>query len=139
MSIVLDAMGGDFAPQATIDGATKAAELGINIHLVGLGALSPLCRNHDHINIVNATDVVGMMTPGCHKTAQGQLIVVGVKLAKELGIPFVSAGNTGACMAAALFTFGRLPGIKRHRYRFPSNFWRRVRHFRCWCERRLLC
>ncbi|MCJ8345760.1 phosphate acyltransferase, partial [bacterium] len=40
-------------------------------------------------------------------------IGVGVRLAKELEIPFVSAGNTGACMAAALFTFGRISGIKR--------------------------
>ena len=35
MAIVLDAMGGDFAPQATVEGAIKAAELGIKIHLVG--------------------------------------------------------------------------------------------------------
>lgn len=116
MSIVLDAMGGDFAPQATIDGAIKAAELGINIHLVGPEErLSPLCRKHAHINIVHATDVVGMSDSpsGVIRRRKDSSIVVGVKLAKELGIPFVSAGNTGACMAAALFTFGRLPGIKR--------------------------
>ena len=90
MSIVLDAMGGDFAPQATIDGATKAAELGINIHLVGPEErLSPLCRNHGHINIVNATDVVGMSDSpsGVIRRRKDSSIVVGVKLAKELGIP----------------------------------------------------
>jgi len=116
MAIVLDAMGGDFAPQATVEGAIKAAELGIKIHLVGPEErLSSLCGINPHIDIVNATDVVGMSDSpsGVIRRRKDSSIVVGVKLAKELGIPFVSAGNTGACMAAALFTFGRLPGIKR--------------------------
>ena len=116
MAIVLDAMGGDFAPHATIDGALKAAELGIKIHLVGpQDQLSSLCVKNSNIEIVHAADVVGMSDSpaGVIRKRKDSSIVVGLKLAKELGIPFVSAGNTGACMAAALFIFGRLPGIKR--------------------------
>lgn len=116
MAIVLDAMGGDFAPQATVDGALKAAEMGIKVHLVGpKDQLSNLCAKSSNIEIVHASDVVGMSDSpaGVIRKRKDSSIVVGVKLAKELGIPFVSAGNTGACMAAALFIFGRLPGIKR--------------------------
>lgn len=116
MSIVLDAMGGDFAPQAAVEGALKAAKEGIRIHLVGpREVLDPLCAQEANIEVVHAPDVVTMSDAPSEvvRKRRDSSIFVGVKLAKELEIPFVSAGNTGACMAAALFVFGRIPGIKR--------------------------
>ena len=116
MAIVLDAMGGDFAPKAAVEGALVAAKSGIKIYLVGPeNILGAQCSSEPNIEVVHASDVVTMSDSPAEviRKRRDSSIVVGVKLAKELGIPFVSAGNTGACMAAALFIFGRLPGIKR--------------------------
>ena len=116
MAIVLDAMGGDFAPKASVEGALVAARSGIKIYLVGpKDILGPQCSSEPNIEVVHASDVVTMSDSPAEviRKRRDSSIVVGVKLAKELNIPFVSAGNTGACMAAALFIFGRLPGIKR--------------------------
>jgi len=116
MAIVLDAMGGDFAPKAAVEGALVAARSGNKIYLVGPeNILGAQCSSEPNIKVVHASDVVTMSDSPAEviRKRRDSSIVVGVKLAKELNIPFVSAGNTGACMAAALFIFGRLPGIKR--------------------------
>ena len=117
MSVVLDAMGGDFAPSAIVEGAILAARSGIKVYLVGTKeALSPLESNPEPgIDLVYATEVVGMAESPADALRKklDSSIAVGVRLAKEKQVPFVSAGNTGACMAAALFVFGRIPGIKR--------------------------
>lgn len=117
MAIVLDAMGGDFAPKEIVEGARLAAQGGIEIHLTG-----PLEVLHQHglkdvpnLHLVDAPEIVNMSESPAEalRKKPNSSISVGVRLAKEKGIPFVSAGNTGACMAAALFLFGRLPGIRR--------------------------
>ncbi|PCJ20563.1 MAG: phosphate acyltransferase PlsX [Candidatus Cloacimonadota bacterium] len=116
MAVVLDAMGGDKAPHLIVEGAIQAADLGMKIHLVGISEkIEPLAKSHKNISIVHASDVVGMCDSPSSvlRKKKESSIAVGVRLAKELKIPFVSAGNTGACMAAALFTFGRISGIKR--------------------------
>lgn len=116
MAIVLDAMGGDHAPNLIVEGALQAADQGIEIHLVGVKEeIEPLVKNHKNITIVHADETVSMCdSPSTVlRKKKNSSIGIGVGLAKELEIPFVSAGNTGACMAAALFTFGRISGIKR--------------------------
>jgi len=116
MAIVLDAMGGDFAPKSIVEGAIKAAGAGIQVYLVGTReALSGVENQVPGLTVVYASEVVGMAESPADalRRKQDSSIVVGVRLAKEKAIPFVSAGNTGACMATALFTFGRIPGVKR--------------------------
>ncbi|MBW7874794.1 MAG: phosphate acyltransferase PlsX [Candidatus Cloacimonetes bacterium] len=117
MAVVLDAMGGDFAPSAIVEGAILAARSGIKVYLVGTReALSPLeSKPETGIELVYASEVVGMAESPAEALRKkiDSSIAVGVRLAKEKQVPFVSAGNTGACMAAALFVFGRIPGIKR--------------------------
>ncbi len=117
MAIVLDAMGGDFAPKEIVEGARLAAREGIEIYLTG-----PLDVFHQHglkgvpnLYLVDAPEIVSMSEAPAEalRKKPKSSISVGVRLAKEKGLPFVSAGNTGACMAAALFLFGRLPGIRR--------------------------
>jgi glycerol-3-phosphate acyltransferase PlsX len=116
MAIVLDAMGGDHAPEAVVLGAMEAASDGIEIVLVGQTVeIEKYLKPHPNIEVVHADEVVTM----CDSPAEAfrkktnSSIAIGLKIAKERQLPFVSAGNTGACMAGALFSFGRISGIKR--------------------------
>lgn len=122
MKIVVDAMGGDHAPSEIVHGAIQAArEWGMGIILVGdQGMIEQCLLNHDHkgldIEVVHTTQVIEMGEhPGnAVRRKKDSSIVVGVKLVKEgRGAAFVSAGNTGACMAASLFGLGRIKGIDR--------------------------
>lgn len=118
MAIVVDAMGGDFAPTEVVQGAGLAApELDQDLILVGRQAeIEKVGVSHPRIRIHHTDDVVEM---GEHpaqalKKKPKNSISVGMQLARETpGSAFVSAGSTGACMAAALFVMKRLPGVER--------------------------
>lgn len=124
LKIALDAMGGDHAPAVVIDGAVMAARefgpSGVDIVLVGREAdiQRELARHQTQglpISTVNATQVVEMDE---HTMAvrekKGSSMVVGVRMVKDgQAAAFVSAGNSGAIMAAALFGLGRIRGIDR--------------------------
>lgn len=122
MKIALDAMGGDHAPAEIIKGALKASQLydDIGIILVGREAdiKSELGDNYnkDKIQIHNAEEVITMADSPSRaiRKKKDSSIVKGITLVKEKKADgFVSAGNTGAVMAAGLFGLGRLKGIKR--------------------------
>jgi glycerol-3-phosphate acyltransferase PlsX len=117
MAVVLDAMGGDYAPHEVVQGALKAAkEDGLEIILTGpQSVLEPLCAGVSNISVVDAPEIIEMAESPAEafRRKPDSSVVRGLKIAKERGIPFVSAGNTGACMAGAMFVFGRLPGVKR--------------------------
>jgi glycerol-3-phosphate acyltransferase PlsX len=119
--IALDAYGGDFAPTQVVAGARAAARPDVEILLVGpragletalgaAGAASP------HIRIVDATEVIGMDEHPAQavRSKKDSSIVVGIReVADGRADAFVSAGNSGAIMAAALFGFKRIEGISR--------------------------
>jgi len=122
--VAVDAMGGDHAPGVVVDGCVDAArELGdeVTILLVGRAdAIRPLLEAHDTdglgIQLIDAPDVIGMAeSPSTAlKSKPHSSIHVGLHLQKEgVADAFVSAGNTGAVMAAAAFVLGRLPGVSR--------------------------
>jgi len=123
INIIVDAMGGDNAPEAIIDGCIEAINMqdGFNITLVGKSeiiqnVLDKKDFNKDRIKIVNATEVIeGSDTPTkAIRTKKDSSMVVGLKLLKEKkGDAFVSAGNTGALMTGALLLVGRIKGIDR--------------------------
>ncbi len=122
--IAVDAMGGDFAPKAVVEGAVMASsELpeGYQIVLVGrkdamLEVLRTLSYKAGSIEMVDASEVIEM---GEHPTrAFGQKpnssIGVGFKLLKEGSVSaFCSAGNTGAMMVGSLFTLKTVGNIQR--------------------------
>ena len=124
MKIILDAMGGDFAPEAPVMGAIDAAKAyGAEIVLVGRGEeiLQVLKKNGienlpEGIEIAHAEDVVDMHDdPGSviHKR-KGSSMVVGTKmLAEGKGDAFVSAGSTGALLTCATLIAKRVKGIRR--------------------------
>jgi glycerol-3-phosphate acyltransferase PlsX len=123
MKIAVDAMGGDHAPQAVIEGAVMATkECGVEITLVGLCDLveTELSRHEGWkelpIEVVHAQDVVEMHEAPS-KVLRGKKkssIKIGLDLVKDgLASAFVSAGNTGAVLAFATFTLRLLKGVDR--------------------------
>jgi phosphate acyltransferase len=131
--IALDAMGGDFAPQATVAGALLAlSELDSahSIQLVGrtaviteqLGLLledaqfSALREQRERIVIIDAPDVIEMTDkPGAAVRGKpNSSMIIGLKLQAEgQSDAFVSAGNTGAQMAASMVVLKLHAGLKR--------------------------
>ncbi len=120
--IALDAMGGDNAPADIVKGAVLAArDLSLRVALVGRpdaidAELARLGERPDSITVVPASEVIEMD----EQPAQGarhkkdSSIVVGLRLLKQgRADAFVSAGNTGAVMAAAIMYLGRIRGIER--------------------------
>nr|WP_157627863.1 phosphate acyltransferase PlsX [Thermodesulfatator autotrophicus] len=119
--VALDAMGGDFAPQATIEGALWAVkefpELGV--YLVGKPEiLSPLLKkkSHKRLKIIPASQIVGMdespieaLRNKPDSSIRKAFELVKAREAKAI----VSAGNSGAVLVTALFVLGRLKGVSR--------------------------
>jgi len=123
MKIIVDAMGGDYAPRVVIEGAIAAAKeySGIEIGLVGNEEkikflLAKYGYKGENISIHLASEVIGMSEPAATsiRKKRDSSIVVGLNLVKEgLGDAFFSAGNTGAVVCAATLDLGLLPGIER--------------------------
>ena len=122
MKIVVDAMGGDYAPEVVIEGAVAAVkEYNIDVLLVGDEArikslLKKARYTGSNIFVHSAQEVIGMSEPAAAsiRRKRNSSIVVGINLVKEeAGNAFVSAGNTGAVVCAATLGLGLLPGIER--------------------------
>ena len=124
MKIILDAMGGDHAPEAPVLGAFEAAKLyGAQITLVGRGeGILEVMRQHgiadlpNGVDIANADDVVDMHDdPGSviHKRKNSSMVVGLKMLADGQGDAFVSAGSTGALLTGATLLVKRVKGIRR--------------------------
>lgn len=120
--LTLDAMGGDHAPSVVIEGAVLAArEFDVEVVLVGREeAIRHELAKHDTTGLrlpaVHAEEVVGMEehAAGTFRQKRQSSIAVGVNLVREgQAAGFVSAGNSGAVMASALFGLGRIAGVER--------------------------
>ena len=122
MKILIDGMGGDYAPQEIVKGAVKAAA-DIDETLVILGPEDQIreqldaCRwNGKNIEIVNATEVIGNdETPAMAvRRKKDSTIVKGMNMIKNgEGDVLISGGSTGALLSAGLVVLGRLKGIRR--------------------------
>ena len=124
MKIILDAMGGDHAPEAPVLGAIDAAKaFGSQITLVGRGeAILDVMRKAgidtlpEGMEIANAEDVVDMHDdPGSviHKRKNSSMVIGLKMLADGQGDAFVSAGSTGALLTGATLIVKRVKGIRR--------------------------
>ena len=124
MKIILDAMGGDNAPEAAVLGALDAAKaFGAEITLVGRGeAILEVMRKHniadlpEGVEIANADDVVDMHDDpmAVVRSRKNSSMIVGLKmLADGMGDAFVSAGSTGALLTGATLVVKRVKGIRR--------------------------
>ena len=122
MSIAVDAMGGDNAPQVNVDGAVAAArEFGIATLLVGRTAeLTPLLIDSGYrggdIHIVDAPEVVTMdehPVAALRKKRNSSIRVAANCVRDGRAEGLVSAGNTGAAMVAAKMVIGTIEGVDR--------------------------
>jgi phosphate acyltransferase len=119
--IAVDAMGGDHAPAEIVSGAIKAQqELNVDVILVGdPGEIAACLRQHPNapaIEVVSSEGLIEMSEdplPALRRKPKAS-INVAMSLVKEgKADAVVSAGHSGAAMAAALLRLGRLPGIER--------------------------
>jgi phosphate acyltransferase len=116
--IALDAMGGDHAPSETVAGAVEAARRGVDVVLVGHheSLEVELSKLDTRLAIVDAADVIGMGDdPGraLREKPQASINVAARLVAEGSADGFVSAGSTGAAMAAAAIVIGRIKGVSR--------------------------
>ena len=119
MKVALDAMGGENAPAAVVQGAIAAArQHDVKVVLVGQRSAieAELAKNNYELEIADASESIGLgeNPREALRNKRDSSIVVGLTLVKEgRADAFVSAGNTGAIMAAASFILKRIKGVER--------------------------
>ncbi|KYC36220.1 phosphate acyltransferase [Scytonema hofmannii PCC 7110] len=119
--IAIDAMGGDHAPNEIVAGALRAREeLGVEVLLVGdpqqIESKLPPKTNLAHVEIVTAEEAIAMdeePLSAIRRKPKASINVAMDLVKKQQADAVVSAGHSGAAMAAALLRLGRLPGIDR--------------------------
>ncbi|MCU0345030.1 MAG: phosphate acyltransferase PlsX [Ignavibacterium sp.] len=121
--IVVDAMGGDFAPQNAVTGAIDAynEKKDFELFLIGrkdeiLSVIKSNQLSFDEKFIIHADQIIEMgdSPTSALKAKPDSSIVKGAQLVKEgKADAFVSAGNTGAMMSASTLIMGRIPGVGR--------------------------
>ncbi len=122
MRIILDGMGGDNAPDEIVRGAVEASKLiEDEIVIVGDGdkiefQLKKYKYSDEKISVKHASEVIENDDAPVRavRRKKDSSMVVGLNMVKSgEGDLFISAGNTGALMAGALFNLGRIQGIDR--------------------------
>lgn len=123
MRIIVDAMGGDNAPELIVNGAVNACrEFGVELVLVGREADVKRCladcgaENDERISIVNATEVITMEDDPSTATRRKKdaSMTVALNMLKDgQGDAVISAGSTGALLTGATLIVKRVRGIRR--------------------------
>lgn len=121
--IIVDAMGGDYAPQNAVVGAIEAYQInkGFDLYLIGkkneiLSVIKSNQLTFDENFVIHTDEVIEMgdSPTSALKSKPNSSIVKGAQLVKEgKAEAFVSAGNTGAMMSASTLIMGRIPGVGR--------------------------
>ncbi len=121
--VVVDAMGGDNAPQEIVKGAVEACEQNKDIHVILTGQQDPVnaelakyTYDKSQIEVVDCPEVIEMAEPPVNaiRTKKQSSIVVGMKLVHNgEADAFVSAGSTGAILVGGQTIVGRIKGVER--------------------------
>ncbi len=121
--IVVDAMGGDFAPKQQVLGSMQALEKDKDLYLILVGdktqieeELAPLTYDKSRLEIVHTTETISMeeVPTKAVKTKKDSSLVVAFRLLKEgKADGLVSSGSTGAVLTAGVLILGRLKGVSR--------------------------
>lgn len=121
--VALDAMGGDNAPGAIVQGAVDAVNANNNVKVMLVGIedvvrqeLSKYDYNEAQIEVVNATEVIETAEPPVMaiRKKKDSSIVVALELVKAgKADAFVSAGSTGAVLVGGQLLIGKIKGVKR--------------------------
>jgi glycerol-3-phosphate acyltransferase PlsX len=122
--VVLDAMGSDRAPAPEVEGALRAVRGGLDLDVTLVGGIARLeaelarlgRRDSDRVELVHASEVVTMHdhpAQAFRSKPDSSLRVAVARIAEGHGDAVVSAGNSGAMLAACVLVLGRLSGIER--------------------------
>jgi len=117
--IVVDAVGGDHAPEAVLAGVAAALSSDSTLEVILTGpadVVGPFAAAHDRCEGVATTEIIEMDEHPAHavRGKKDSSIVVGCRLVRDgEADAFFSAGSTGACMAAATLVMGRVKGVSR--------------------------
>jgi glycerol-3-phosphate acyltransferase PlsX len=123
LGIAVDAMGGDHAPREVVRGAVEAARLDPDLRLLLVGRekevraeLEPLGAGGLNIEVVHAEQVIDMgdsPVEALRRKKGSSIEVAALRVRSGDAVAMVSAGNTGACVAAATLRLGLLPEVRR--------------------------
>jgi glycerol-3-phosphate acyltransferase PlsX len=116
LPVAIDAMGGDDAPGPNLAGAHAALAEGIPVVLVGPADLAGRDGPSGTLDLIEASEVIGMHddpAAGVRKKKDSTLVRAAEAVRDGKASAMISAGNTGATMAAALLRMGRIKGVKR--------------------------
>jgi glycerol-3-phosphate acyltransferase PlsX len=123
LKILVDAMGGDNAPQAIVNGCIDAIKCCEGFDLILIGDNDQINKlleekkfRSPRLEVIHAKEVITMEDTPTHaiRSKKNSSMVVGFNMLKEKkGDVFVSAGNTGALLTGALLILGRLKGVDR--------------------------
>lgn len=119
MKIAIDAMGGDHAPRTVVLGAMKAVETFPDVHITLVGKEDEIRKyvtKQDRISIIHSEEVIeGDDEPvrAVRRKKRSSLVLMAKEVNEGRADACISAGNTGALMAAGLFVVGRIEGIER--------------------------
>lgn len=119
--VALDAMGGDHAPQATVTGALSAADEWPDLRIALVGDKTKIASAYDgalpaNMSIVHTSEVIGVEEEpvrAARRKKEASLVKACALVKEGQADVAISAGNTGALMAAGLFNVGRIAGIER--------------------------
>ena len=124
MKIIIDAYGGDYSPDAMVEGAIKAVNEINDVEIIITGDKEEITKklgefgyNGDKIEVYHAPEAISCEespTMAIRRKTESSL-VAGLNLLKERDdiVAMISAGSTGAVLAGGLFIVGRLEGVKR--------------------------
>jgi phosphate acyltransferase len=119
MRLAVDAMGGDNAPKEIVLGAMKAIEKYKDIHIVLVGDEAKIrehLTNTERIEILHTNEVIlatDEPVRAVRRKKTASMVLAAQQVADGQADACISAGNTGALMAAGLFIVGRIEGIER--------------------------
>ncbi|WML39056.1 phosphate acyltransferase PlsX [Neobacillus sp. OS1-2] len=119
MKLAIDAMGGDNAPKEIVLGAMKAVQAFSDIYITLVGdenKINETLTSHEKITVLHTTEMIlGTDEPvkAVRRKKTASMVLAAQQVADGAADACISAGNTGALMAAGLFVVGRIKGIDR--------------------------
>ncbi|HZW67391.1 MAG TPA: phosphate acyltransferase PlsX [Pseudogracilibacillus sp.] len=119
MKLAIDAMGGDNAPQAIVEGAMAAISDRKDLEIVLVGdeaKIKPLLTNDEGISIIHTEEEIGGDEDpirAVRRKKNSSLVLAANEVKEKRADACISAGNTGALVVSGLFIVGRMKGIDR--------------------------
>ncbi|AHD06002.1 phosphate acyltransferase PlsX [Paenibacillus larvae] len=120
MRIVIDAMGGDQAPEVAVEGALDAASEWPDVDIILVGdqdRIEPLLtKRPSNLSVKHASEVIAAddePVRAVRRKKDASMVVAGRLVKEKQAEAMISAGNTGALMTTGLLVIGRIPGIER--------------------------